>query len=344
MQTQALSPELSQALYKIVHYQTSLFRNTDIYGILKGFIVEDAERGFGTYMFEVLPQVDNIFKFIEKAAQELDECRYQLETPERKTEADFQILVDWIVSLCNPTCIYKIDPYHTDKEDINLLIVIPLKESTTFKEMRKWLHTMNTRGWKINYSLCQIPQLLKYIEAGSIFHINACQKENLIYDSGTEPLPSPKPEDFMEAQKKANTVFAQGFKRGSAFMDGAKIYMDMHENNMAAFMLHQATELTLHTVLEAITGMYFREHSIRDLLKYCGQVTHQLKGIFGKDPIDALLLRLLDEAYVNGRYNNEFVVKTSELTLLHEKVDTILDKVCRYVSETLTLDTDSDML
>ncbi|HET8573799.1 MAG TPA: HEPN domain-containing protein [Edaphocola sp.] len=338
MQTQTLSPELSQALYKIVHYQTSLFRNSDIYCILKGFLMEDAERGFGTYLFEVLPQLDNIFEFIEKAAQELDECLYQVETPERRAEADFQVLVDWIVSLCSPTCIYRVDSCNMGHEDINLLIVIPLNESTTFKEMKKWIHTINTKKWKINYSLYQITQLRKYIEAGSIFHINACKKENLIYDSGAEPLPSPEPENFLEAQKKANTVFAQGFKRSSAFMEGARIYMEKRENSMAAFMLHQATELTLHTVLQAITGMYFRDHSIRDLLKYCDQVTHQLKGIFSKDPVDTLLLRLLDEAYVNGRYNVEFVVKAAELTLLYEKVDTILDKVCRYVSETLTID------
>ena len=340
MQTQTLSPELSQALFGILQYQTPRIRNSDIYCILKKFIVDDADRGFGCYLCEVLPQVENIFKFVEKASRELEQGHYQLNLPQKRVGLDFQTLIDWIVSLCSPACIYQTAPSDDNQEEINLLIVIPLKENTTFKEMKKWLHTMNTNGWKVNYSLYQMPQLLKYIEAGSIFHMNACRKENLIYDSGTEPLPSIQPEDFQEAKRMAAEIFAQGFKRGTAFMDGAQVYRTKQENNIAAFMLHQATELTLHAVLQAVTGIYFREHSISDLLKYCGRLSPQLKDFFCNHPEDTLLLKLLQEAYVNARYNSEYKITTAELNLLYEKVTAILDSARRYVSETVAPDID----
>lgn len=340
MQTQTLSPELSQALFGILKYQTPRIRNSDIYCILKKFIVDDADKGFGCYLCEVLPQVENIFKFVEDASRELEKGHYQPTLPRKEARLNFQMLIDWIVSLCSPTCIYRTAPCADNQDDINLLIVIPLKENTTFKEMKKWLHTMNTNGWKVNYSLYQMPQLLKYIEAGSIFHITACRKENLIYDSGTGPLPSTQQGDLQKAQRKAAEIFAQGFSRGTAFMDGAQGYMAKQENNIAAFMLHQATELTLHAVLQAVTGIYFRDHSIRDLLKYCGQLSPQLKGFFRKHPDDALLLRLLEEAYVNARYNSEFKVTAAELNLLYEKVAEILKIASLYVSESVSSDID----
>lgn len=336
MQTQTLSPELSQALFDILQYQTPRIRNSDIFYILKKFIVDDADKGFGCYLCEVLPQVENIFKFMERANKELQPGNYQLRLPSTNVPLSFQTLIDWIVSLCSPTCIYQMPACDDDQDNINLLIVIPLKENITFKEMKKWLHSMNTAGCCVNYSLYQMPQLLKYIAAGSIFHLNACRKENLIYDKGTEPLPEIETEKFQEAKRKAAKIFAQGFKRGSAFLEGAQVYRANQENNMAAFMLHQATELTLHALLQAITGIYFREHSITDLLRYCGRLSSQLRDFFCKEPDDPLLLKLLQEAYVNARYNNDYKITTTELNLLYEKVAAILSIASQYVLETVS--------
>jgi len=84
---------------------------------------------------EALPQVENIFKFVEEASRELEQGHYQLNLPQKRVGLDFQTLIDWIVSLCSPACIYKTAPCNEKQEDINLLIVIPLKGNATFKEL-----------------------------------------------------------------------------------------------------------------------------------------------------------------------------------------------------------------
>ncbi|MCW3090505.1 MAG: hypothetical protein JWP81_1574 [Ferruginibacter sp.] len=41
------------------------------------------------------------------------------------------------------------------------------------------------------------------------------------------------------------------------------------QNKMAAFMLHQAAEHALHTILKKATGLHVNTYNIDRLLRYC---------------------------------------------------------------------------
>src|SRR6218665_949602 len=107
MQTQTLSPVLIQALHKIVQYHTPQLDNNDIRALFTSFLMQEAAQGFASCLFDVLPQVHNVFDFIEQATVELSGQKEPLQQTHSPTDYSFQTVIDWIIGLSAPVCIYK---------------------------------------------------------------------------------------------------------------------------------------------------------------------------------------------------------------------------------------------
>jgi hypothetical protein len=69
-----------------------------------------------------------------------------------------------------------------------------------------------------------------------------------------------------------------------------------------------------------------RNHSIEVLLRYCSRFAPQLSALFPGDSGEAgRLTELLETAYLKARYTEEFIITTTELMLLNEKISRLLD-------------------
>lgn len=333
MQTQTLSPGLIQTLRQLVEYHTPQLDNNDIRALFTNFLMQDAEQGFASCLFDVLPQVNNLFDFMEKAAAELSGKRELLQEQPAPAENSFQTVIDWIIGLSSPVCIYK-QAHHPEQVQADLLIVLPKNSSKKFSEYSAVINTVKLQHWKVSYSLYQMQQLSRYIEEGSIFHINACQPEHLLYYDGSEDLPKIMPSDYEVIKQKATSHFVMGSNRANLFLQDAKNYMTKGRMEMAAFMLHQCAEQILKSAVLSICGMDIRNHSVITMLQHCGRFAPHLSTIFpGGSILEDNLTRLLESAYQDARYKDDFVVNTEQINLLYNRVSSLMEDTQQSVSK-----------
>src|SRR3546814_16603265 len=106
-------------------------------------------------------------------------------------------------------------------------------------------------------------------------------------------------------RRKAEDEFLAGFEKAAAFLDGATFFLERHAQELAAFMLHQATEATYRTVIHVLNGIEKKTHCIRSLTKHYRRFAPQLSAFFPADNWqEAHLLKLLQDEYLATRSRN----------------------------------------
>jgi len=77
----------------------------------------------------------------------------------------------------------------------------------------------------------------------------------------------------------------------------------------------------------------YKEHDLEFLIEKCKPYTLELAKVFPRDtPEEERLFKLLQRAYVEARYNDDFAVSkddTDALTVRVERLRDITEKVCR---------------
>ena len=101
---------------------------------------------------------------------------------------------------------------------------------------------------------------------------------------------------------------------------------------MASFMLHQATEYFIKTIPLVFILYGYKEHDLEFLIEKCKPYTMELAKVFPRDtPEEKRLFELLRSAYVEARYNDDFIVTKEDIDALLPKVEhlrDIVERVC----------------
>lgn len=101
---------------------------------------------------------------------------------------------------------------------------------------------------------------------------------------------------------------------------------------MTSFMLHQATEYFIKTIPLVFALYGHKEHDLEFLIEKCKPYTMELAKVFPRDtPEEKCLFELLRSAYVEARYNDDFIVTKEDIDALLSKVEHLRDivkKVC----------------
>jgi uncharacterized protein len=156
---------------------------------------------------------------------------------------------------------------------------------------------------------------------GHSFATTVLRKAGLLYKAETFLLPVPVPGIKEQRKEENRSLYTQSLGRVKAFLAGAGLYQLRKEYRMAAFMLHQAAEQALRTLLMIRTGYQPHTHSIDKLLRYNALVCPQLAELFPqKSEGDKKLFSLLQKAYIHSRYKQDYEVTGPELASLAEKL------------------------
>lgn len=142
----------------------------------------------------------------------------------------------------------------------------------------------------------------------------------MIYASDEMPLPEPgnSKEDKTEMTKLYNETII----RVQEFLAGANLFCIRNQYKIAAFMLHQSAEQCLRTLLKITTGFHCNTHNIERLSKYVGMLNPCLAEMFPqKTGKDKHLFHLLQKAYIDTRYKDDYGIHQSDLVALTEKVN-----------------------
>jgi uncharacterized protein len=115
--------------------------------------------------------------------------------------------------------------------------------------------------------------------------------------------------------------YQAGFSKTQEFLAGADLYRIRKHYSLALFMLHQATEQALGTLLKKGMGYYCCSHNIERLLRYVSWVDGQVRDLFPMyTESEKKLFTLLQKAYIDSRYRLDYTVHYQDLVTITERV------------------------
>lgn len=116
------------------------------------------------------------------------------------------------------------------------------------------------------------------------------------------------------------------------FLLGARYYAGLQKYKMASFHLHQAAENYLRTIPLVYILYGYKDHALEILMDRCKTHTLQLVSVFPRNTEEERrLFNLLQDAYVQARYNKDFVVTKTDIDALIPRLELMRDiteKVC----------------
>ncbi len=256
----------------------------------------------------------------------------------RAMDDQLQDVVRLIVSLADPEKIFLVNQNGIDHAVYHdLLIVIPDHSQKAFKEYSVIIEMACARQEQISFSLHKSCDIQRLLSEGHIYYSGVCTKNNLVYDNGMTGLPVLTAAKAEFVRERAEKDFLPGFNKAVAFLEGARQYFVKNDNQMTAFMLHQAIELCFRAIVLSFSGQDYRTHCLRALKKQCRRYAPQLSDLFPDDTeIAEALLQQLENAYIDVRYKDNYEISGYELSLLLEKTALLQHAAKEFFEEKVT--------
>lgn len=219
--------------------------------------------------------------------------------------------------------------------DCYCLILLPDTNTTRLVQVQDQIEQHFARIMPMTAIVLSTKQFDSWLQDGHTFalRVHTCAPLLLQKDAGYQGNPGTI--DEVAEQRRTELTHKEGLKRIDAFLAGAELFCLRKENRMAAFMLHQAVEQALSTLLKTATGYYCCTHNIERLLRYAGMVTHRVNEIFPKNnELEKRLVSLLQKAYIDSRYREDYAMPEADLLNLLGRVGE-LRKILMESAETL---------
>ncbi len=178
-----------------------------------------------------------------------------------------------------------------------------------------------------------ISHLNHNLELGQYFYYEIKEQGIMLYDSGEYTLSESRELDYAEIGKIAQEYYDDKFGRADSFLIDVGHAADREDFKQASFYLHQATENYLRTIPLVYILYGYKDHDLELLMSYCKRYTLELAKVFPRDTDEEeRLFKLLQRAYVEARYNKDFVVTRADIDALSPKIEQLRDittQVCK---------------
>ncbi len=223
--------------------------------------------------------------------------------------------------------------------DYDILIVtkkrLGARESTVASRVRERFaagkdEENNTRVQIINESISKLNDALS---AGRYFYVEIIAQGILLYDTGEYKLAPIGKLEYADIHKMAEDYFNKKLKDANDYLWGAQQYYNVGKYDKAIFLLHQSTEYFLKAIPLVYVLYGYKEHDLEFLINKCNPHTLELASVFPcNTPKEKHLFDLLRRAYIEARYNDDFVVAKEDIDALIPKIEqlrNIVETVCR---------------
>ncbi|MEM7616936.1 MAG: HEPN domain-containing protein [Pseudomonadota bacterium] len=173
----------------------------------------------------------------------------------------------------------------------------------------------------------------KYLREGHYFFSDIKKEAILLYDSGKFTLNEAAILTREERSSIATEHYNMWYKKAIIFLDKFYFLFDQKKEYIAsAFDLHQATENLLYCALLVLTDYKPKTHDLAELLSLCSSQNNIFLSIFPTATEEECnKFELLRAAYIDARYNKDYVITPEQLNYLIESVEAlseIVKKVC----------------
>ena len=224
--------------------------------------------------------------------------------------------------------------YHSDYD----LMVVTRKrlgerEGTVETRIRNRFAEGKAEPTKVQLVSESISKLNNALSQGHYFYVDAVNEGVLLYDSGEGELATPRELDFREIKRIATGYFGSNQQRAIDYLEDAVRNIEDGKYTHSSFFLHQAAEYLLKSVPLVFELYRHNEHELNFLLDMCRKHTLELAEVFpSRTKWEKHVFDQLCKAYIEARYNDNFVVTKEEIDTLLPRIELlrdILERVCR---------------
>lgn len=211
------------------------------------------------------------------------------------------------------------------KSDFDLLVLTP-KKKVTLETVSRRLTIVKERfyGWKhkematpIQFVNESVEQFNKEIREGRYFFTEVLKTGIILYNSGNYEIETIRPLDFEQILKLAEEYYNEKYQNAEEFLDGARYYYSKGWYKKSSFELHQAVENYMLAIILTSSLYSPKEHDLYNIFDDSKKFTDKAVLAFPRDTEeDERLFKLLNNAYVQGRYNKDFLVTNHDLEQL----------------------------
>lgn len=237
---------------------------------------------------------------------------------------------------CDVTNDYGITEFYIS--DYDLLIVTKRslggKEPTVISRIREEFLL-----GKNEYQTCpqiiteSIKKLNNELSEEHCFYVDIVNEGIILYNSGEYTLETPRELDYRDIESRAAKFYLGNMRNVANYWEDGIRNIENSKCTHASFFLHQVTEYLLKAIPLVYILYRYKEHDLDFLIEKCKLHTLEVARVFPRNtPEEKRLFELLQRAYVEARYNDEFVVTKEEIGALLPKIELlrqIVEKVCK---------------
>jgi predicted nucleotidyltransferase/HEPN domain-containing protein len=167
---------------------------------------------------------------------------------------------------------------------------------------------------------------------GQYFFTDIKKEGVVLYDSGKFELSSEGKLSAKERQRIAQDYYDEWYMRAEEFFAGHSFYVGRNSLPIAAFSLHQSAEAAYKCVLLVFSNYVSGDHFLEFLGAEAEKYSALMKNIFARiSEEDEERFRLLEYAYIGGRYDPNYRISKEDLRILAQDVQKLLEltkKIC----------------
>ncbi len=167
------------------------------------------------------------------------------------------------------------------------------------------------------------------LSEGQYFFSDIKKEGIVLYDSKKFELVSERNLTLKEKKRIAQDYFDEWYMSAEEFFAGHLFYLGREISKktlgISAFMLHQAAEHSYKAVLLVFSNYCPQEHFLEFLGKDAEKLSKLMQNIFAKiSEEDKERFRLLEYAYIGGRYDPNYRISVEDLQILAGDVQKLL--------------------
>lgn len=217
-------------------------------------------------------------------------------------------------------------------ESDQMVILVSNKYVQTLGEIIPQIRS-KMKGFPDFAILCFVAfQARERIRQGNLFLYTSCRPQALVYKKeGSDFSVVHDGFDLETCIRLARESWERVNIKVDEFFRGFQFLIEKQYHSSAAFMLHQAMELTYRALEIALVAKEKLTHSIRCHHRFMDSICPMYQGVFDEEnQRDIELLHILEKIYRASRYEDSFQVDPSTIGLMEKKMES-LRKVAKII-------------
>ncbi len=243
----------------------------------------------------------------------------------QKTNLHREYVINKLTAILEVKYIYISDRVFEDNNKVLLIVILQGNCSSLTKELAAMVAKIFQEETNFLYRIFSLEYAHQQLKEGALFFVHGCSWEKLIFHHPDKEL------DYFHGyfitEKTLSNIqsrFEKECQKVAAFLDGAHFFIEKNNFSQAAFMLHQYIQLWFRFAALLIMGKERKSHSIKELQTYIKPFLPELGNLFNTEIEDELnLLRVLDNAYITTRYENNYYINLKQIHKIVQKVNNI---------------------